>query len=53
LAGQFKDFVTALLQKGAITVDQANAIHTHVDALCAALDAGTVPPNWEVRPDPA
>jgi hypothetical protein len=53
LAKQFKDFITALLQSGAITVEQANAIHTHVDAICSALDAGTVPPGWEVRPDPA
>ena len=52
LAEQFKAFITALFQSGAITIEQSNAIHIHVDAIAAALDAGTVPPNWEVRPDP-
>lgn len=48
-----KDYITALFSAGAITADQQNAVHAHVDAVAAAVASGQTPPEFVVAPDPA
>lgn len=52
LAEEIKGFFTDLFSKGVISVDQQNTIHAHVDAVCAAVLAGTLPPEFTVEADP-
>ena len=44
--------ITALLNKGVITVAQQAALHSHCDALQAAALAGTELPEFTVEADP-
>lgn len=46
-----KALITSLFEAGAITIDQQNATHAHVDAVQAAVLAGYVPPSWQVESD--
>jgi hypothetical protein len=47
-----KTWVTGLFESGAIDVNTQNKIHSHIDAVQAAVLAGTVPPAWQVEADP-
>lgn len=53
VAREAKQFITSLFNHGVISAEQQNAIHSHVDAICAAAQAGTVPPSWQVEADPS
>ena len=48
-----KDFITALFQSGAITIEQQSALHAHLDALMLAAINRQTPPSWTVVADPA
>lgn len=47
-----KDFITSLFEGGVITKAQQDAVHSHVDAVAAAVKGGNLPPEWSVEPDP-
>jgi hypothetical protein len=47
-----KNFITSLFEGGVITIDQQAAVHSHIDALVAAANSGTVPPEFQVGADP-
>ncbi len=48
-----KDLITSLFTAKLITKEQQDALHAHVDAVCAMVQAGIVPPAWQVLPDPS
>lgn len=52
IAEKGKALITSLFESGAISVATQNAAHAHIDAIQAAVQAGTVPPAWQVQPDP-
>jgi len=52
-AVQVKGLITSLADKGAIPVATQDALHSHVDQVCAAALSGTTPPAWTVEADPA
>lgn len=47
-----KDYIASLFAAGLISVDQQNRIHQHIDSIVAAFNAGTIPPEFTVEPDP-
>lgn len=51
-ASQVKDLITGLASKGVITAATQDALHSHVDAVCAAALNGQAPPAWTVEADP-
>lgn len=51
-AASAKTWITGLFESGAIDVVTQNKIHSHIDAVQAAVLAGTVPPAWTVEADP-
>lgn len=53
VAEKGKALVSSLFSAGVISVDTQNNAHSHIDAIQAAVQAGTVPPSWQVEPDPA
>lgn len=44
-----KDYLSEMFSAGLITKEQQNALHAHVDSLCAAFLAGNVPPEFTVE----
>lgn len=52
LAEDVKTFFSGLVSKGVIPAEQQNAVFSHVDAVCAAVLAGNLPPEFTVEPDP-
>lgn len=52
LALKAKEFISELFGAGLITKETQDALHAHVDAVCAAALAGTPPPAWTVEADP-
>jgi argininosuccinate lyase len=47
-----KAYISALFKAGVISKADQDALHAHVDAIQAAVEAGEVPPSWSVEPDP-
>lgn len=47
-----KAYISALFKAGVISKADQDALHAHVDAIQAAVDAGEVPPSWTVEKDP-
>ena len=47
-----KNLISELANAKVITVDQQNLIHQHVDNYAAMVNAGLIPPAWQVQPDP-
>ena len=52
VAEKGKALIASLFEAGAITIDQQNTTHAHIDAIQAAVIAGIVPPSWTVEADP-
>jgi hypothetical protein len=52
LAIKAKDFISELFSQGLISKETQDALHAHVDEICAALLAEQAPPAWTVEPDP-
>lgn len=52
VAQKGKELITTLFEGGAMTVEQQNSTHAHIDAVQAAVLAGNVPPAWTVEADP-
>ena len=48
-----KQFISSLFGAGLISKKTQDAIHAHVDAVCAAALAGQEPPQWTVEADPS
>lgn len=48
-----KTYISALFKAGVIDKATQDDLHAHVDAIQAAVDAGEVPPAWQVEPDPS
>lgn len=49
---QAKAFFAGLFAKGVITKEQQIACAMQLDAHAAMVNAGIVPPPWQVEPDP-
>ena len=47
-----KELVTVLFTAKRLTKEQQDAIHAHIDSIKMLVDAGIVPPAWQVEPDP-
>ncbi len=47
-----RDLINNLFSAKAITIDQQNALHAHIDAIETAFENGQEPPAWQVEPDP-
>jgi outer membrane protein TolC len=50
---QAKAFITSLFEAGLISKAQQDRTHSEVDAICAAMLAGQIPPELTIEPDPA
>ena len=48
-----KNFISSLTSAKAISVQQQNLIHAHIDAYAALVAQGIIPQAWQVQPDPA
>ncbi len=53
VAQKGKELISALFSAKAITAEQQDKVHAHVDAIQAAVLAGQTPPAWQVEADPA
>ncbi|HVX56977.1 MAG TPA: hypothetical protein VHA37_04545 [Candidatus Saccharimonadales bacterium] len=53
LAVEAKNFIAGLFYKGLISKATQDAIHAHVDAICAAAQAGQEGPEFTIEPDPS
>jgi len=47
-----KAYISALFSAGLIDKATQNDLHAHVDAVQKAVEAGEVPPAWQVEADP-
>lgn len=47
-----KDMVAALFAKDLISKEKQDAQWAYIDAIKAMVDAGIVPPHFQVEPDP-
>lgn len=52
LVKQAKEFFEGLFKAGLITKEQQLACALQLDAHAAMVQAGIVPPPWQVEPDP-
>lgn len=48
-----KALFTSWFNAGLITKAQQDAVHQTIDGIVAMVQAGIVPPHWQVEPDPA
>jgi hypothetical protein len=53
VAQKAKDLVSALFTANAITKEQQDALHAHIDGLALLSAQGIIPPHWKVEADPA
>jgi hypothetical protein len=52
IVSDFKNLIAGLFGAGAIDAATQDALMAHVDAVAAAVAAGTEPPEFQVQPNP-
>jgi hypothetical protein len=49
---QAKSFVSGLFKSDAISKEQQDKVHAHIDAIADSIANDTLPPDWDVEADP-